>query len=69
MKKEAGISSNLSANEVAKVFEQRDLVSAAVINGDGMLLGAAGMPVGVAEIEKAEIRLLFSKYVRVDAQR
>jgi len=34
-----------------------------------MLLSAAGMPFGVAEIEKAEIRLLFSKYVRVDAQR
>ena len=39
MKKETCIPTNLSANEVAKVFEQRDLVSAAVVNGDGMLLG------------------------------
>ena len=39
MKEEACISANLSANEVAKVFEQRDLVSAAVVNGEGMLLG------------------------------
>lgn len=39
MKEETGISADLSANEVAKMFEQRDLVSAAVINGDGMLLG------------------------------
>ena len=39
MKKETCIPTNLSANEVAKVFEQRDLVSAAVVNRDGMLLG------------------------------
>jgi len=39
MKEESGISADLSANEVAKVFEQRDLVSAAVVNGDGILLG------------------------------
>lgn len=39
MKEETGISADLSANEVAKMFEQRDLVSAAVINGEGMLLG------------------------------
>ena len=39
MKEESGISADLSANEVAKVFEQRDLVSAAVVNGNGILLG------------------------------
>ncbi|MCH9048324.1 MAG: magnesium transporter [Proteobacteria bacterium] len=39
MKEECGISADLSASEVAKVFEQRDLVSAAVVNGDGILLG------------------------------
>lgn len=39
MKEETSISADLSANEVAKVFEQRDLVSAAVVNTEGMLLG------------------------------
>ena len=39
MKEETGISADLSANEVAKMFEQRDLVSAAVVNDEGMLLG------------------------------
>ena len=39
MKEDTGISADLSANEVAKVFEQRDLVSAAVVNAEGMLLG------------------------------
>ncbi len=39
MKEESGISADLSANEVARVFEQRDLVSAAVVNRDGILLG------------------------------
>jgi len=39
MKEESGISADLSASEVAKVFEQRDLVSAAVVNGNGILLG------------------------------
>ncbi len=39
MKEETGISADLSANEVARVFEQRDLVSAAVVNVEGMLLG------------------------------
>ena len=39
MKEETGISADLSAIEVAKVFEQRDLVSAAVVNTEGMLLG------------------------------
>ena len=39
MKEDSGISADLSAKEVAKVFEQRDLVSAAVVNGNGMLLG------------------------------
>jgi magnesium transporter len=39
MKEETAISADLSDNEVAKMFEQRDLVSAAVVNGEGMLLG------------------------------
>jgi len=39
MKEETGISADLSDNEVAKMFEQRDLVSAAVVNEEGMLLG------------------------------
>lgn len=39
MKEDTGISADLSASEVAKVFEQRDLVSAAVVNTEGMLLG------------------------------
>ncbi len=39
MIEEAGISANLSANEVAKVFEQRDWISAAVIDEQGVLLG------------------------------
>lgn len=39
MKEDTGISADLSASEVAKVFEQRDLVSAAVVNAEGMLLG------------------------------
>ncbi len=36
---EAGISTDLSANEVAKIFEQRDWISAAVIDARGVLLG------------------------------
>lgn len=39
MQEEQGISCNLSAKEVAKLFEQKDLVSAAVVNANGMLLG------------------------------
>ena len=39
MIEEAGISADLSANEVAKVFEQRDWISAAVIDEQGVLLG------------------------------
>jgi len=39
MKKESCISADFSASEVAKVFEQRDLVSAAVVNDKGILLG------------------------------
>ncbi len=39
MIEEAGISTDLSANEVAKIFEQRDWISAAVVNDEGMLLG------------------------------
>ena len=39
MNEETAISADLSDNEVAKMFEQRDLVSAAVVNDEGMLLG------------------------------
>ena len=39
MKKESCISADFFASEVAKVFEQRDLVSAAVVNDKGILLG------------------------------
>jgi len=39
MIEEAGISADLSANEVAKIFEQRDWISAAVIDEQGVLLG------------------------------
>lgn len=39
MIKEAGISTDLSANEVAKIFEQRDWISAAVVNNKEELLG------------------------------
>jgi len=39
MIEEAGISTDLSANDVAKIFEQRDWISAAVINEEGVLLG------------------------------
>jgi magnesium transporter len=39
MIEEAGISADLSANDVAKVFEQRDWISAAVIDEQGVLLG------------------------------
>ena len=39
MNEDTGISADLSASEVAKVFEQHDLVSAAVVNAEGMLLG------------------------------
>lgn len=39
MKEGVGIAADLPANEVAKVFEQRDLLSAAVISTEGMLLG------------------------------
>ncbi|MBC7984981.1 MAG: magnesium transporter [Candidatus Obscuribacterales bacterium] len=35
----AGISADTAANEVTKLFENRDLVSAAVVAGDGKLLG------------------------------
>jgi magnesium transporter len=35
----AGISAETSANEVTKLFEHRDLVSAAVVGADGKLLG------------------------------
>lgn len=35
----AGISAEASANEVTKLFEHRDLVSAAVVGADGKLLG------------------------------
>ncbi len=36
---ETGIHADLSASEVAKTFEQRDLVSAAVVDDDNILLG------------------------------
>jgi magnesium transporter len=39
MIEEAGVSTDLSANEVAKIFEQRDWISAAVVNDEGVLLG------------------------------
>lgn len=39
MQEETEISSNLPAKEVAKIFEQRDLVSAAVVDDNGILLG------------------------------
>ncbi len=39
MKEGVGITADMPANEVAKVFEQRDLLSAAVVSADGMLLG------------------------------
>jgi len=39
MNEETGISANTPASDVAKMFEQRDLVSAAVVDGGGMLLG------------------------------
>jgi magnesium transporter len=39
MIEEAGISTDLSASEVAKIFEQRDWISAAVIDTQGVLLG------------------------------
>ena len=39
------------------------------IGGDGTLLGAAGVPSGVAEIEEAEVGLLFPQCLREDAQR
>lgn len=39
MIEETGISADLSANEVAKIFEQRDWISAAVIDKQGVLLG------------------------------
>ena len=39
MQEDTGISAGLYASEVAKIFEQRDLVSAAVVDDDGMLLG------------------------------
>jgi magnesium transporter len=39
MIEEAGISTDLSAIEVAKIFEQRDWISAAVVNDEGVLLG------------------------------
>ena len=39
MIEEAGISTDLSANDVAKIFEQRDWISAAVVNDEGVLLG------------------------------
>ncbi|MEE9551658.1 MAG: magnesium transporter [Gammaproteobacteria bacterium] len=39
MIEETGIPAQTPANEVAKMFEQRDLVSAAVVNNDNILLG------------------------------
>lgn len=39
MEEETGIHPDLSATEVAKAFEQRDLVSAAVVDDDNVLLG------------------------------
>lgn len=39
MNEETGISAITPTSDVAKMFEQRDLVSAAVVDGDGMLLG------------------------------
>lgn len=39
MVEETGIHPDLSANEVVKTFEQRDLVSAAVVDDDNVLLG------------------------------
>ncbi|RKZ71912.1 MAG: magnesium transporter [Gammaproteobacteria bacterium] len=39
MKGETGISADLSDKEVAKIFEQRDWISAAVIDEQGVLLG------------------------------
>ncbi|MEJ2094518.1 MAG: magnesium transporter [Gammaproteobacteria bacterium] len=39
MRESDGIPAMTPANEVAKIFEQRDLVSAAVINDDNILLG------------------------------
>ncbi len=39
------------------------------ISGDGTMLGAAGVPSGVAEIEEAEVGLLFPQCLREDAQR
>lgn len=39
MKQETEISSSLPDKEVAKIFEQRDLVSAAVVDDNGILLG------------------------------
>jgi magnesium transporter len=35
----AGIAPETPANEVAALFEDRDLASAAVVSGDGRLLG------------------------------
>jgi hypothetical protein len=37
--------------------------------GDGTLLGAAGVPFGVAEIEEAEVRFLFPQCVGVESKR
>lgn len=39
MREETSISSDLSTGEVARLFEQRDLVSAAVVNDEKILLG------------------------------
>jgi magnesium transporter len=39
IKEPEGIPVNLPASEVAKLFERRDLLSAAVVNGEGLLLG------------------------------
>lgn len=39
MKQEAGIPADTSAHDVAKTFEQRDFISAAVIDAEGRLLG------------------------------
>ncbi len=38
------------------------------VGSDRMLLGAAGVPFGVAEIEETQIRFLFAKRVRIDAE-
>ena len=50
--KETGIAATLPANEVATLFEQRDLVSAAVVDDDGLLLGRITVDVVVDIIQE-----------------